>query len=107
MGEATIDLGSHDLALRGGVVVPTEEGAGEILACELKFRDRRAESLEALPRDRLPICRVAVPRTPVMSSSESPASWSIPMNTSRRNVDSRYRRCPDCHVSGFSRPRRS
>ena len=35
-----------------------------------------------------------------MSSRASPASCSMPMNTSRRSVSCRNRRCPDWRPSG-------
>lgn len=53
-GEAPVDLGAHDAALGGGVIVAAEQGAFEVDAGALKAFDLGIEHGEAATGDRLP-----------------------------------------------------
>ena len=87
LGQAAVDLGAHDPAVRGGVVVAAQQGAAQVVAGALEPLDlvveRRRGAAEAIA---FHSATASAPRTPAMSSSDRPASCSIPMNTSRRSV---------------------
>ena len=83
-GQPRVDLGAHDLTVRGRVVVPAQQRAFEVRMGTFETLDLVVESLEPLPGDGFHSATSVATRTPAMSSRAKPASCSMPMKTNRR-----------------------